>query len=321
MTERVPVTHPRGWAPADLERDKVLRSLLFAPGDHARRVEKCLTLPADAVILDLEDAVAATGKVAARARVVEALGQPRRPRAYVRVNALGTEWSYGDFVAVVSAGLDGIVLPKAESASDLLTAEWLLSALERERGLPVGGVDLIPIIETALGWSRLGEIARSGTRVRRLAFGAGDFTLDLGITWSNDETELLSYRNAFVVESRAAGIEPPIDTVWIDLPDTEAFGRSAQRARALGFQGKLCIHPDQVPVVNRVFRPGDAEVGHARRVVEAFADAERQGLAAIRVDGRFVDYPIVDQARRLLARVAAIDAAEQSSTRSAASSC
>jgi citrate lyase subunit beta/citryl-CoA lyase len=121
--------------------------------------------------------------------------------------------------------------------------------------------------------------------------------------------------------ARAAGIEPPIDTVWIDLPDTEAFGRSAQRARALGFQGKLCIHPDQVPVVNRVFRPGDAEVGHARRVVEAFADAERQGLAAIRVDGRFVDYPIVDQARRLLARVAAIDAAEQSSIRSTTPPC
>jgi citrate lyase subunit beta/citryl-CoA lyase len=299
----------------------VLRSLLFAPGDHARRVEKCLTLPADAVVLDLEDAVAVTGKVAARTRVLEALRQPRRPRAYVRVNALGTEWSYGDFVAVVSAGLDGIVLPKAESASDLLTAEWLLSALERERGLPVGGIDLIPIIETALGWSRLGAIARSDTRVRRLAFGAGDFTLDLGITWSSEETELLSYRNAFVVESRAAGIEPPIDTVWVDLPDTDAFGRSAERARALGFQGKLCIHPDQVPVVNRVFRPGDAEAAHARRVVEAFAEAQQQGFAAIRVDGRFVDYPIVDQARRLLARVAAIDAAEQSPNRSASSPC
>lgn len=286
----------------------VLRSMLFAPGDHSRRVEKCLTLPTDAVILDLEDAVAATAKVAARARVVDALRRPRRSLGYVRVNALGTEWSHGDLMAVVQPGVDGIMLPKAESAADLLTADWLISALERERGLPPGRIDLLPIVETGLGFSRLGEIAGSGTRVKRIAFGAGDFTLDLGITWTTDETELLPYRSAFVVASRAAGIEPPVDTVWIDLPDVAGFERSVERVRGLGFQGKLCIHPDQVPVVNRVFRPDAAALAHAQRVVAAFDDAERQGLASIRVDGRFVDYPIVDQARRLVARAAAIDA-------------
>ncbi|MHB1124507.1 MAG: HpcH/HpaI aldolase/citrate lyase family protein [Ramlibacter sp.] len=289
----------------------VFRSFLFAPGNHARRVEKCLTLGADAVILDLEDAVANAEKAATRSVVVEALQRPRRCQGYVRVNSLGTQWCHGDFVAVVAKGVDGIIVPKIESAGDLQTAEWLLTALERERGLPEGGIDLIPIIETAAGFSSLASIARAARRTRRLAFGAGDFTLDVGITWSRDETELLPYRSAFVVESRAAGLEPPLDTVWVSLNDPEGFQRSVQRAKDLGFQGKLCIHPDQVPVVNDCFRPTDAELAHARKVLAAFAQAERDGLAAIQVDGQFVDYPIVYRAQRLVARADAIAAAQR----------
>jgi citrate lyase subunit beta/citryl-CoA lyase len=287
----------------------VFRSFLFAPGNHARRVEKSLTLGADAVILDLEDAVANAEKPATRAGVVDALTCPRRCQGYVRVNALGTPWCHGDFLAVVTAGVDGIVLPKVESASDLHTADWLLKSLERERGLPEGGIDLIPIVETARGFSNIAAIARSGTRVRRLSFGAGDFTLDLGITWSADELELLPYRTAFVVESRAAGLEPPIDTVWVELRDGEGFRRSVQRVKDLGFQGKLCIHPDQVPVVNALFSPSQHELAQASRIVEAFAQAEREGLAAIQVDGKFVDYPIAHLAQRLLARARAIEEA------------
>ena len=284
----------------------VFRSFLFAPGNHPRRVEKCLPLGADAVILDLEDAVANAEKAGTRAVVVEALRRPRRCRGYVRVNALGTPWCHGDFVAVVAQGVDGIVLPKVESASDLQTAEWLLGALEREHGLAEGSIDLIPIIETAAGFTRMAEIAGAARRARRLAFGAGDFTLDLGINWSIEETELLPYRSAFVAHSRAAGLEPPIDTVWVSLKEPEGFARSVQRAKDLGFQGKLCIHPDQVPVVNACFQPGEAELAHARRVVAAFAQAERDGLAAIQVDGQFVDYPIVYRAERLIARADAI---------------
>lgn len=290
----------------------VYRSFLFAPGNHARRVEKCLTLGADAVILDLEDAVANAEKAATRATVVEALQRPRRCQGYVRVNSLGTEWSHGDFVAVAAAGVDGIVLPKVESASDLETAEWLLKSLERERGLPDGGIDLIPIIETAAGYSNIGSILRAARRARRVAFGAGDFTLDVGITWSAEEAELLPYRTAFVVESRAAGLEPPLDTVWVTLNDAEGFRRSVQRAKDLGFQGKLCIHPDQVPVVNERFRPNEQELAHARKVVDAFGQAERDGLAAIQVDGQFVDYPIVYRAQRLIARAQAIEEAGRS---------
>lgn len=134
-----------------------------------------------------------------------------------------------------------------------------------------------------------------------MAFGAGDFTLDLDITWSRDEIELLPYRSGFVAASRAAGLEAPIDTVWVDLQDKDGYQQSAARVRALGFQGKLCIHPEQVPVANTIFGPTAEAVAQAKRVIAAFAEAEAQGLASIQLDGRFIDYPIVHRARRIVA--------------------
>jgi citrate lyase subunit beta/citryl-CoA lyase len=279
-----------------------LRSFLFAPGNHARRVEKALTLAADAVILDLEDAVAVAEKTATRPGVVSAFTRPRHSKLYVRVNALTTEWAYGDLIAIVQPGLDGIILPKVEDADQLKTADWLIRALECERGLPPGAIDVIPIIETARGITQLDRIAGAGTRVRHLAFGAGDYTLDMGMVWSRDEQELLPARIAVVTASRAAGIAPPLDTVWADLRDTDGFARSAARAAALGFQGKMCIHPDQIAVTNAAFSPDEATLAQARRVVAAFEQAERQGSASIQLDGQFIDYPIVQRARHVLAQ-------------------
>jgi citrate lyase subunit beta/citryl-CoA lyase len=279
-----------------------MRSLLFAPGNHARRVEKALTLAADGVILDLEDAVAISEKASTRPIVTAALTKPRSGKLYVRVNALTTEWCYADIVAVVRAGLDGIILPKVEHAHELRTADWLIGNLERERGLTTS-IDLIPIIETALGISHLSRICRSGTRVRRLAFGAGDFTLDMGMVWTRNESELLPHRAACVVESRAAGMEAPMDTVWADLRDTEGFIASARHAAALGFQGKMCIHPDQIAATNAAFTPDEAAVAQARRIVAAFDKAEAEGLASIQLEGQFIDYPIVQRARRVLEAV------------------
>jgi citrate lyase subunit beta/citryl-CoA lyase len=279
----------------------VLRTLLFAPGDHARRTEKALTLDADAVILDLEDACPVAKKVATREVVVAALAKPRACLGYVRVNPLSTDFGYGDIVAVVATGVDGIVVPKIESADELKTADWLVGQIERERGLPVGSLDILPIIETGKGIAAVQAIASAGTRVRRLAFGAGDFTLDMGIAWSRDEGEFQPYRSAIVLASRAAGLEPPIDTVWVRIEDKEGFAASAARVHALGFGGKLCIYPDQVPVANAAFSPAPEQVAWARRVVDAFAAAEASGSASIQLDGQFIDYPIVYQARRVLA--------------------
>ena len=280
-----------------------MKTLLFAPGNHPRRTEKALSLPAGGVILDLEDAVAVSEKSATRAMVAATFGQPRAGKLYVRVNGLTTEWCHGDIAAVVLSGLDGIVLPKVEHAHELRTAEWLIGNLERERGLPVGGIDLIPIVETALGIANLARVCRSGTRVKRLAFGAGDFTMDMGMVWTRSEAELLPYRSACVMQSRAAGLEPPLDTVWADLRDMEGFIASAKHAAALGFQGKMCIHPDQIVPANAAFTPDEAAVAHARRIVAAFGEAEAKGLASIQLDGQFIDYPIVQRARRVLETV------------------
>jgi citrate lyase subunit beta/citryl-CoA lyase len=281
----------------------VFRSLLFAPGNHARRVEKALTLDADAVILDLEDACPISEKASTRALVVESLQRPRSCLGYVRVNPIATEFGYGDICAVVRPNVDGIVVPKIEAADQLRTVDWLVAQIEREQGLPIGRIDIIPLIETGPGVARIEAIAQSGTRVRRIAFGAGDYTFDMDLAWSRDEMEFLPARSALVLASRAAGLEPPIDTVWTDLRDKDGVAQSAARARRLGFQGKLCIYPDQVPVVNAAFTPTDDEVARARAVVGAFEKAEAEGSASIQLNGQFIDYPIVYQAQRMLAKM------------------
>jgi citrate lyase subunit beta/citryl-CoA lyase len=286
------------------------RSFLFAPGNHARKVMKVFDCGADNVILDLEDAVAKAEKVATRALVVEALKRRRKGGAYVRVNGFHTEFCYGDAVAVVGPGLDGIILPMVESREQIVAFDWLVGALERERGLPPGGIDIIPIIETAKGIANARAIAAAGTRVKRMAFGAGDYTLDVNMEWTLGESELEHARAEMVVASRAAGLDAPIDTVWVHIKDLEGLANSAKRARQLGFQGKMCIYPPQVERVNAAFTPSETEIDFARRVVAAFAKAERDGSSSIQLDGYFIDYPIVYKAQRTLDLVRATEQAK-----------
>jgi citrate lyase subunit beta / citryl-CoA lyase len=203
------------------------------------------------------------------------------------------------------------VLPKVESATALATIDWLLTQLERKRDLAPGAIDLIPIIETAGGLTNLDGILAAGTRVRQVAFGAGDFTLDVNMAWSCTEAELGFARARIATASRAAGIAAPLDTVWVDLADEEGLEMSARTALGFGFQGKMCIHPKQIAPVHRVFTPGEAEVAFAERVVAAFAEAEAAGSAAIQLDGKFIDYPILYRAQRVLEKMAAIRAKEE----------
>ena len=276
------------------------RTLLFAPGNHPRRVEKALCLKADAVILDLEDAVAIAEKVATRAIVVDALQSERSGLGYVRVNAYDTDFCFGDLLVVVAKGVDGIVLPKVETSAQLRSVDWVVSQLEREKRLPAGGIDIIPIIETGKGVANVHDIASAGTRIKRLSFGAGDYTKDMAMRWTRHEGELAHARSEIAVASRAAGLEAPLDTVWIHIKETDGCIKSAELVCDMGYQGKLCIHPDQVDPVNAVFTPSDDDIDFAEKVVKAFEEAEAQGLASIQVDGYFVDYPIVDQAQRTL---------------------
>jgi citrate lyase subunit beta/citryl-CoA lyase len=286
----------------------LLRSMLFAPGNHARRVEKALTLDADAVILDLEDACPVAEKVATRPVVVAAFQKPRRALGYVRVNALSTEFGYGDLSAVVQRGVDGVMLTKVDGPDPIKIADWLMSQLERERGLAPRSVDLLPLIETGAGLASAEAIARASPRVKRLAFGAGDFTLDMNIRWTSDETELLAFRSALLLASRAAGIEAPIDLAWIDTHDAEGFANSLRWGSTLGFQGKLCIHPNHVDAINRAFSPSADDVAKAQRIVAAFREAEARGSAAFALDGALVDYAIVYKAERVLERAARVEA-------------
>ena len=288
------------------------RSFLFAPGNHARRVEKAFTLGADAVILDLEDAVALEEKEAARKPVAAALAAPHGCRGYVRVNAMGTPFCFRDLTEVLGRGVDGVVLPKVESAADLHAIDWLIANLERERGLAVGAVELIPTIETAAGMGRIERILQarglkpySGSwRVKRVAFGAADYALDLGLTprvsAEGDEPELLYARQRVVLASRDAGVEPPLDSPWFKLKDLDGLRRSVAASRRAGFQGRMCIHPEQVGPVNEGYAPTPEEIARAERVVAAFRAAEAKGSAAIQVDGQMIDYPIVREAERVL---------------------
>jgi citrate lyase subunit beta / citryl-CoA lyase len=285
------------------------RSFLFAPGNVARRVEKALTLDADAVILDLEDSVAVSDKAATRKLVAEALGRPRKPRVYVRCNAASTPFCYGDLTETIRKGVDGVLLPKVESAAELHAVDWLLANLERERGIAEGSIDLIPQLETAAGVQRIERIVQAGNlrtyrpapwRVRRVAFGAADFGHDVGLSVSLDEPELAEARARLVMISRAAGLENPLDSPWFHLKEPEAFRRALERSRRGGFQGRLCIHPDQIAPVNAAYLPGEAELAQAERIVAAFREAEARGAAAIQVDGQMVDYPVVHRAQALL---------------------
>lgn len=276
------------------------RSFLFAPGNHPRKVEKVFDAGSDAVILDLEDAVANNEKIATRDVIVTALQRPRGNLGYVRVNSFETEFCFGDLEAVVGKGLDGVVLPMVETATQLLAVDWMISNLERKHGIDVGTIDLIPILETGKGIAALHEIAGCGSRVRRMAFGAGDYSLDMNMDWTLDEVELDDARARMVLASRAADLEPPLDTVWIHIKDLDGIRKSSERAKRMGFQGKMCIYPPQVEIVNEVYSPSAAEVEHSVRVVAAFAEAEKAGSSSIQLDGYFIDYPIVYKAQRIL---------------------
>jgi citrate lyase subunit beta / citryl-CoA lyase len=284
------------------------RSFLFAPGNVARRVEKALTLEADAIIVDLEDSVALAEKAATRKSVAQALTRPRRGRGYVRVNAPSSEFCYRDLVETLHRQVDGVVIPKIESAADLHAVDWLMANLEREFGVEPGTLDLIPQIETAAGVQRVDRILQARSlrpykgpwRVKRVAFGGADYAHQLGLTVGMDEAELADARARVVLSSRAAGLEGPLDSPWFHFREADGFARALERSRRSGFQGRLCVHPDQLGPVNAAYLPSAAELERAERIVAAFRDAEARGEAAVQVDGEMVDYPVAYRAQALI---------------------
>jgi citrate lyase subunit beta / citryl-CoA lyase len=277
------------------------RSFLFAPASSARKMEKALVGEADAVILDLEDSVAMAEKEPARRAVAALLGGARRKPLYVRINDTTSEHCFRDLLEIVPGRPDGLILPKTESAAALAIVDWTMSQIETMHRRPQRAIEIVPIIETAGGLGAVDDIARASSRVKRIAFGAVDLALDMGLDFRDEEGALVAPRFAIARASRAAGLNGPLDTAWVDIPDLSGLRQSAERARAMGYRGKCCIHPSLIAAVNAAFTPDGEQLAAARRVVDAFESAEASGLAAISVDGRMIDYPVVEAARRLLA--------------------
>jgi len=277
------------------------RSMLFAPGSDTKKMNKAYGLEADAIILDLEDAVAYSQKATAREQVKEFLSSPPAKPTFVRVNDAKTPFILADLQAAAGKPIAGIFLAKTESAEEVRHVDWLLSLLEGEQEPTKQKLELVPFLETALGVEKSYAIARACPRVKRLALGGNDFTTDIGTPYSTTGDEFFYARSRLVVASRAAGIEAPLDTVCPFIKDTASLQEDAQRAQRLGFQGKMVIHPNQIGPVNTIFSPSEEEIKNARKIVATFEEAEAKGTGVIQVDGKMVEYPIVNRARQVLA--------------------
>lgn len=279
------------------------RAYLYAPGSRPDLVAKALGGEADAVVLDLEDAVAPDAADEARGHVAAALdrraGRPAAsgPDLHVRVDRSADGYDREDLEAAVRPGLDGLRLPKAEDPADVAAVGRLLDELEPRVGLRPGAVGLYPTVESAAGALAARDLATASPRVVRLAFGASDFLADVGAR-GDEDLATLHVRSHLVLVSRAARIGPPIDSVHTRLDDEAGLVAGAERARSLGFVGKSVVHPRQVAPVQRVFTPSPDEMAWADRVVAAVGEGRP---AATTVDGEFVDPAVVARARGLLA--------------------
>jgi citrate lyase subunit beta / citryl-CoA lyase len=282
-----------------------LRSALFVPADRPERIAKALSQPTDAVVVDLEDAVAEGAKEKSRSTALRAVlgADGHRPRLLVRVNATDSPWFADDVdaLAPLLGRLWGVVLPKATTADDVLLLQQRLASLQHDNETSKA-IHVLPIIETAAGVLAAREIAAASDVVTSLLFGAADLSSELQIEATADGDELLHARSQVVLAAAAAGLTRPVDGPYLRLDDITGLRRSTEQAKRLGFGGKAVIHPNQLQVVSSVFVPDGTQLRWARAVHEAFTAAERDGRASIRLDdGTFVDYPVARRARAILA--------------------
>jgi citrate lyase subunit beta/citryl-CoA lyase len=286
-----------------------MRSLLFVPGDDSRKLEKALQCGADALILDLEDSVAADAKAKARRTcldfLIAAREKPSRPALYVRINALDSGLSDSDLDSVMTAEPDGIVLPKAQSGADITLLDARIAVREAIHDLADGQTKIIAIAtETAASIFGLGSYAGVCRRLAGLTWGGEDLAADIGAAGNKDSdgnwtAPFVLARNLCLFGAVAACVEP-IDTVYTDFRDSDGLRREAEAAANDGFTGKLAIHPAQVPAINEVFTPSAEAVAEARRVIGAFEAAGNAGVVGL--DGKMLDRPHLTAARKVLAR-------------------
>ena len=296
---------------------RLRRSELSTPGSNEHMMERAAASPADLVFLDLEDSVAPTEKVPARAKVIHALRTHdwgRKTRA-IRINSLDTQWAYEDVIQVVEEAheyLDLIIVPKVKTAADVLWVDTLLSQVEKKLGLSKR-IALEVLIEEVEAMTNVEAIARATPRLEALIFGPGDYSASQGVRQSAAGGDSNEYpgdiwhyaRNKIVIAARTAGIEA-VDGPYANFRNPDGYRRQCTWAVSLGFVGKWAIHPSQIEIANEVFSPTPQQVERARKLVAAYAEAERQGLGAIAVDGVMVDAVIFRAMQPIIAKADAI---------------
>lgn len=287
------------------------RSWMFVPGDRQRMIDKALSLPVDAIMMDIEDGVAPMQKEAARQQIGASLDQVsellktnagyRTPARFARVNAVGSERFIQDLKAVVRSGLEGLVIPKVDSIEQIRIVEDELGRAEIAHHMPGGTVDLLIAIETPIGLFNAYQIATSSPRVMGLMFGAEDFTreMNLPVRREAEAVDMIYARSALATAAAAAHIQA-VDGVWVDLKDTDGLRRFARQARRLGMSGISIIHPSQIDEANAAFTPSAEDIAYAQEVLAAFEGAQARGEGAIAFRGQLLDFPIVDRARQTI---------------------
>jgi citrate lyase subunit beta/citryl-CoA lyase len=283
-----------------------LRSMLFVPADSERKLAKGLRSPADVLILDLEDAVAVAHKAVARVSAAAFVAEHAArlsAQLYVRINPLDSGLAMLDLATVVVAGLAGIMLPKTNSAADVRRIAFCLDALEARAGIAAGTVRIVPVAtETATAMLTMASFTRDVPRLAGITWGAEDLSAAIGAISNRDAdgqlSPLYALANSMCLCAAAAAGVPAIDTLYTDFRDPTGLAASCAVSRRRGFSGRIAIHPDQVAVINEAFSPSEAELAHARRVVEAFAQQPDAGT--IGLDGAMLDLPHLKQARRTL---------------------
>ncbi|WP_159516371.1 CoA ester lyase [Acinetobacter sp. 18QD2AZ41W] len=261
---------------------KSARSYLFVPANRVERFEKALSTSADAIIVDLEDAVPVDLKISARETLKYWLMEHPHKNVMIRINSKNSEWFADDIQLAKFSNVEAIVLPKAESVADI------------DAVTAIRAMDIFALIETPLGFANIRQISQAKS-VKALMFGSIDFQLEMNMQGGYEE--LLSFRNEFVLASKLAGIESPIDGVTVDFTDEALVEKETLQAKNLGFAGKLCIHPKQVDIVNTAFSPTDVEIEWAQRVLDAINQAQGQ---AISLDGKMIDLPVILRAQKIL---------------------
>jgi len=291
----------------------VRRSTLILPVNIPKFVEKAYQRGADAILLDLEDAVPWAEKDNARKLVKDSIALAAKGGAEVgvRINK-DPKWLSKDVEASVHPGLDGITLPKAESAEEVRNLEKMVEKFEREKGIKPGHIQFSILIETPRGLLKAQEIATASPRIESMSIGPEDYCMELGVEPSPDGSEIFYAVSWIVTVCKPVGVRPMGMLGSIGgFRDLEAFEKAVSRARQLGCEGASCIHPDQVPVINGVYTPTEDKVAFARRAVEVFEEGVKKGTASVNLDGKMVDIPVYNRAKLILARAEAIAAVEK----------